>query len=183
MNCYFVFGPESSGNRLMARILIAAGCEGDPDEFQREFHDLLLSGKENIVLHRSFPYGAKGAGRHFPDIPQLVAQAKEYGYTPTAVVMMRDILCATRSAAKSHTHGDEDEAVQNYLQAITTIFSGIKETELDYCPINYESLVKNKQVLINWLLPALGFSSFSPLDEEINDANDKWYDRAKLVLR
>lgn len=175
MNCYFVFGPESSGNRLMARFLIQAGCEGDPDVIQRDFSELLLSGKENIVLHRSFPYGAIVDNRHWPNIPQLVAQAKEYGYEPLAIVMTRDMMCATKSAAKAHLQGNTQKATENYLHAMLAIFDGISHAKLNFCVVSYESLVKRRDKLIEWLFPMLGLEPVTP-EEEIVDANNKWYE-------
>lgn len=172
--CYFVFGPESSGNRLMARLLIAAGCYGDGDVIQR-LDKRIPRNKDKIVLIRSFPHGSRNGNRHWPSIPALSDDMKRHGYNPIAIVMLRDLKAMVRSQVRANHVLDTNEAMLNCIRALQTIFCGLEEARIYYIPVNYESLVQQKMGLIEWLFPLIGLPVLKELPEELYDGNEKWY--------
>lgn len=124
-----VIGGESSGTRLMARLLSRAGCE---------------------VLHRSFPY--EGAPlRHWP-------MAAVAGYEPDAVVVMtRDWWASVPSQVRAGHVPDEATALANLRHAwqlTAQVAAGH-----DWVAVGYESLVQRPAVVVanvcHWLgIPA-----------------------------
>lgn len=58
--CFFVCGPESSGNKMIAKILIDNGVFGDADPIQRLDNGFQVAPKDkDVVIIRSFPHGSR----------------------------------------------------------------------------------------------------------------------------
>lgn len=171
--CYFVVGPESSGNRLMAKILVDAGCYGDANMFQRlDRH--IPTDVEKIVWIRSFPHGARGEGRHWPDMTLLRKKVRDLGYVPQAVVMARDEFCMARSQLKAGHVSDMHEAMYNIMHAKERIYTELNKASIAHITITFEGLIYRARQTTTWLLnmlnlPDRGQSAY------IYDANSKWY--------
>jgi hypothetical protein len=170
---YLVCGPESSGNRLMARILMAAGCYGDGDVIQRLDKEDPPPDANRVVLHRSFPYGAQGGGRHWPNINKLNDRFSALGYGMFVVVMARDHHCMARSQVEKGKHVKTlAEAQANIISAYGLILSYVMN--FHYVVVPYESIVLHPRETISWLLEYLALPP-GEFQEEIRDENIKWY--------
>lgn len=90
---FFVVGPESSGNRLVTRILCNSGCFGDFDHYQRldEFINdkqslkEIIGDSETIVFRRSVPHGGV-----FPNIKLIIKKFVNEGFVPHFVLPQRN---------------------------------------------------------------------------------------------
>lgn len=173
--CIFIIGPESSGNRLMARLLTHAGFFGDGDIEQRL--DTLIHYKripasiDKIVLLRSFPHG-HGEYRHWPDMQRLKEDIEELGFVRfAAIVMVRDWRCAALSQVKNKHVRDATEALFNlhrfYAETLHSLPMG-------FCMVNYEALVHQGLSTFNWVLNMLDEPLMKELSEYIYDGNKKW---------
>lgn len=181
---YLVVGPESSGNRLMARLLIAAGCYGDGDMFQR-LDDRIPTPEEidqPLVWVRSYPHGPNGEKykRHWPDIYNLIEKLRERSWSSvTIVVMVRDMYCVISSQV-AHGHAlDHIEAAQRCTQAYFRIFQQLSEMPFGKIPIivTYEGLINNPEETMGWLIPSLGLGTIDDyvFPEKITNQNLKHY--------
>lgn len=179
-NAFVVVGAESSGNRLMTRLLINAGCHGNGTTDQPTLQEILDSGKENIVIHRSFPFGAKGSGRDWPDLMEIHFALVAKEYLPVYIVMVRDPFCAARSAMKAHHIENIHVASYEHDEAYRKIFATIIKLDLPYIMVTYEGLVSHPAGTIGWLFPELGLPArFST--ETIEDANVKHFVEHGLI--
>lgn len=171
--CFFVFGPESAGNRVMSRILIAAGCHGRGDTDQQP-QEILDSGNDNIVIHMSFPFGARGCNRHWPSVGEWAGKAWAKGYDVQVIVMTRDTHCMIHSQIKAGHVLTTDEALSNISTAYKEIFCSLSKIKVEFTAVPYESLVLHSSETIHWLLDKLGLVE-PYMHEEIKDENAKWY--------
>jgi LPS sulfotransferase NodH len=169
-NAYLVLGPESSGTRLMTRILIQAGCLGSDDHDQAFDQALPAADGRPIVWRRSVPHR-----REWPDIGLLVRLLREQGYEPQAVVMARDWYATARSQLDAGHVADIDMALANLQQAYQHIYQRVSHC---YVLVTYEGLVQRPIQTLAWLMPMLGL----PVPQmRIYDANAKWYKFADLI--
>lgn len=143
-----VLGPESTGTKLMVRVLAAAGAE---------------------TQHRSFPYGYPGSVMEERRWPEREVE----GFWPHAVVVMqRDWWAASRSQVAEGYVANETEAFANIRGAIGRISDLCRSLHVPYYVISYESLVQRPVMVISNLCDALGLP-VPQLDEEVVDANEK----------
>lgn len=174
--CFLVCGPESSGNRLMTRILIRAGCYGDYNMFQRLDNEDVPPNINDIVIHRSFPFGNEGEGRHWPDLYQIINRFEEMGHKlDHIIVMSRDFRCTIKSQLKANHVHKWEQAQENIIYAYHTIYWQImlNKYQAKIIPVTYEGLVHHPRATLGWLLPALNLPMIET--EFIFDANEKWY--------
>ena len=94
---FMIYGPESSGNRLLRRILIAGGCVGDPG-LEQSFDQALPMAEDVplIVWGRSVPGNVPP--NSWPSFyVQDIGQARKHGYDVFGLVMVRDWYCMAQS--------------------------------------------------------------------------------------
>lgn len=141
-----VVGPESSGTRLMTRIMTEAGAE---------------------ALHRSFPYGKKANGdRRWPE-----ADVVEFG--PDAVVWMsRDWWATAPSQIRAEHVEDIHEAWINIAEATYRVILLCKENDYPFYIVNYESLIQRPAPVVRNITSTLGLKM--PDIEHIVDGNSKY---------
>jgi hypothetical protein len=173
-----LFSPESSGNRLLARLLIKAGSYGDGDVFQR-VDSGIPCGMESVVWIRSIPHGA-GKDRHVPDPLSLAKKAKESGYTPVFLTILRNMYCTVQSQVMTGHVNTIEEATRNYREAMHVIGHASATMDYQWIFLTYESLVYETQSTLNWLMPSLGLTV--PTDNEhIYPANLKHYQAENAI--
>lgn len=171
---YFVSGPESSGNRLITRLLVAGGCHDDELITTQRGHGFYSTAgtfyklPDLIVVRRSVPYGIE-----WPDIKGLIAQLKEAMYDVTVVVPVRDWNGIAHSQSKNYTR-TMSEALQMIERAYQEIFAAAYEMRVSMVMCSFEALVDQPVKYRNWLLGHLGLNAPDQF-EEINDANQKYY--------
>lgn len=180
--CFIVCGPESSGNKMIAQILIeAGGCFGDADYKQRldKGYDVAPFGK-NVVLIRSFPHGSASSGdRRWPDLHNEKEWAELNGYEVVFIAITRAWL-PTEKSQMDHGHvGTNDHAQKNLTEAMPNIMSQIQKHDLDYVLLTYESFVLHPDHETNVLLQRLGLPMLSHIGPDIKDENLKHYDKVE----
>ena len=153
-NCYLVFGPEGSGTRLITRILIGAGCQGDDVHLQsfdieNNFDDYsscsLPLAKSPVVLRRSFPYGM-----WWPDIPMLINSIKQQNYDPYIVIVSRDWKGILGSQVRRKmAGGQEEDILHNIRKTYKFILSNISMEK--FVIVNYENLILEKKAVNEFL--------------------------------
>lgn len=131
---FLVLGAESSGTRLLTRLLMAGGCAGDGEDEQR--WDTQPPEGPLVVWRRSVPHGGE-----WPSVRSLIERLASYGYTTHPVVITRDWIATASSqvevghvarAAVAHAH----LVLANWL-----IWSGLAEGHTEPpLVVSYEAL-------------------------------------------
>lgn len=163
---FLVLGPESSGTRLLTRVLISAGCLGN-DGHEQVF-DLGLPAPNGtpIVWRRSVPH------RHTPlDLPALLRSLA--GYDVSAVITTRDWRAMAQSQVAAPHASSLEQARAQISEAYLSIFSQLKDTRLPFTVASYESLVLHPERAQRALLDELGLPAPSNL-VAVSDENEKW---------
>lgn len=160
-----VAGAESSGTRLVSRILIAAGCVGDGDHVQR--WDVQLPTEEPlIVLRRSMPHA-----KSWPDLRYLAAKLASRNYEVTVLVIVRDRTATVDSQIKTGHVATTEQAHAHIHEAYLRVFGFLAESGLPYVIVPYESLASKPSVRA--LCRSLGLPR--PNHEAVFDGNTKHY--------
>lgn len=174
MKGYLVIGPESSGTRIVTKLLIEAGCKGDASHFQPFDNESLPPSLTPIVWRRSVPMGVQ-----LPNLHKMIEEFKGARYEPHIIIVSRDIH-ATASSQVSHGHSpDYRTALDNISIAWSYIFSSIsylKNPNTRFTIVNYESLVSGRAAC-NHILEILGLSLLTQeqwVTLWITNENCKW---------
>ena len=162
---FLVFGPESSGTRLMTRIFVGVDCAGSYGREQP--WDDETPDEDLIVWRRSFPHRGE-----WPDVSEMIDLLTEEGYEASPIVMSRDWHCTARSQVNNHRPKSMEEAIENIRQAYLYIFDAIDG--LPYEIVNYEALVLRPTPTVNALFGRLGLPTLGGVD--VRDENAKYYE-------
>lgn len=173
---FLVTGPESSGNRMMAAILSAAGCRGSGST-DSPYNDQLPAGESPVVIIRSFPHGGR-----WPNLRELIAQLQSCGYEVTVLVTARGPVALERSQVAAGHQVDGDGARQAIAEAYGRIFPALFASGTRWMLVPYEALVLNPDTAVPELLELLGlnpdFGGHVRVDHQlgpITDQNRKHY--------
>ncbi len=161
-----VAGPESSGTRMMTKILMAAGCAGDDDSHQRWDHEDPQG--DLIVWRRSVPHA-----RGWPVLRELVRHLRTFGYEVSALITTRAWWPMAQSQVFHHHVPDMATALVNIAGAYPHILAGLTAASVPYTMAHYENIVTRPDKALATLLGALGLKA--PIGFEVFDANEKWY--------
>lgn len=164
LDAYLVLGPESSGTRMMTRLLMESGCVGDGDHEQR-WDTGLPTGQTPIVWRRSLPHGGE-----WPSIDLMTHRLREQGYTVYAIVMMRDWTAVAHSQIEHWGHTWET-ALDNIRTAYPYIFSSLLKFQVPYVMVSYESLVQHGSQSLNELFGSIGLTP--PTEFKLYDATTR----------
>lgn len=165
-----VFGPESSGTRLMTSILMNAGCIGSSDHYQWWDDHAFEEGDDLVVWRRSFPHGVD---RGWPDVGGMAARLAPWGYQVQAVVMARDVHSMASSQARQGYAESYQAAVRAIGEAYERIFTGLAEGRVPLTVITYENLVQRPAEVQAWLKEMLELPAMPYV--RITDGNEKHY--------
>ena len=88
---YLVLGPEGSGTKLVTRLFVEAGCQGEWSHKQK--FDREGPAGELVVVRRSYPHNGS-----WPNLKTLAGQLLEYEVR--AVVMIRTYRCTVASRTR-----------------------------------------------------------------------------------
>jgi hypothetical protein len=172
---FVVVGPESSGNRLLAALLVRAGCFGHGWEAES---DLPLHHTPAVVT-RSYPHG-----NEWPDLRDIYRTLRDRGYMVQALVTCRDLFCTIESQHASQHHPRE-LAAANVTRAIGSIFAQLADLNCAWTLVPYESLILHPIDAVHRLLerldlPVGNLGSAFVVDgtehETISDGNWKHFD-------
>lgn len=152
----FVIGPESSGTRLMTRLLIRAGCVGDDTHFQPfDTHGLPAASEgRDVVWRRSLPHGGQ-----WPDLVGMIQDARELGYDVRVVFMQRDdnVLILSQVAA---THArTAEEAETHIMRAYSDYHDRLNDWRVLHYNVSYELLTADGWAVMLDLLEWLALST------------------------
>lgn len=158
-----VLGAESSGNRLMTRLLVEMGCDGI---YTPPYNDVHPSHAKPFVWLRSIPYA-----QDIPDLPALVRSAPTDDIN--AVVMIRDWLPMISSQIASGHAPNEQAATHRSRHALAYIFGFLLDADIPYTLVTYEGLISRPIQICRYLADRLGLSM--PETLSIYDADAKWW--------
>lgn len=163
---YLVIGPESSGTRMMTKILIEAGCVGDPGHTQRWDSQALVG--DNIVWRRSVPH----AGEWISSV-DFAKKVELQGYTPVLIIMNRDWHAAAQSKISQSLAPDYKSSLSAIAEAYDYLYAGLNKSKHKFMTVSYESLVSRPRKVLKQI------SAFTKLPININhnikDGNTKWF--------
>lgn len=169
---FFVLGPESSGTRLVTRLLIAAGCHGSSDHVQplddSQFNLKSIPISTPVVWRRSIP--------HNNEIPKISAMIdRVHPRTTMAIVTVRDWYCIVQSQLRDNQHATSlDQANYNIFHAYELIFTKLSYWKIPYRIFVYEAAVLNPEMAQSRFLESLGLPALSK-PVEIHNGNDKYW--------
>ena len=160
---YVVVGPESSGNRMLASLLIGAGCCGGT-AFDHPLMFDVPTGEDPVVLIRSFPHGDG-----WPDLAEIYRTLRSRGYMVRVLVTVRDPHCVIESQVERRHHPPE-LAWSNYQQSYRRIFEQLLTVNAWYALVPYATLRRGEAQ--RNLLATLGLPA---VEVEVRDENAKHY--------
>lgn len=164
-------GPESSGTRLTAGLLRAAGCRPVAIVGRDDGPDVPLEGQPPLV-RRSMPHGDR-----WWTIEEMLA-ALEVDEVH-AVVTMRDWFAMAESQVARRLAADVDAAFANIRRAYREIFTGLASAAVPFFVSSYEAMVTKRDYGLRLLelleLPAATLETY--------DGNAKWYAEADREAR
>lgn len=183
---YIVVGPESSGTRVVTRLLCMAGCAGDHEHEQRldqfiyEDNNIaiesIIGQCDLVVFRRSIPhYPLKR-----PDILAIGEKFKKAGYEPYYILTMRSFVCNVLSKVAVLHSKDEDESREMLIDEWKYILGMINEFGNKFYIIATSYLFINPKRTIrdlgNWF-----YLSFPPdIEKIIYDADAKYYEEKEI---
>ena len=165
----FVLGAESSGTRLMTRLLIRAGCTGD-DTHVQPFDTTGLPPAafgHDVVWRRSLPHG--GA---WPDVAGMIETARGLGYDVRVVFMHREDEPLIQSQLAAPHVKTREEAVANIDRAYRDYHARLSDWQVSHYNVTYERLTANGWSVMLELLRWLDLTTV--MGEPLYDGNAKY---------
>lgn len=149
-----VLGPESSGTRLVTRILIEAGCAGSDNHVQ-PFDWTPPNDESPIVWRRSLPHM-----KRWLDLGEMTRYLRTLGYMVSAVITDRKTQPMIQAQARDHTKNTQ-MARSNIARArlILTVFDEPLGPLMPVTHVQYEDLVANPPQVIQRIINPLGLES------------------------
>jgi hypothetical protein len=172
---FLVLGAESSGTRLLTRVLIAGGCHGD-DSHRQPFDEWKFQDRTPIVWRRSYPWTEHHL---WPNLGlDLLKPLDRFGYGDImALISTRDWISLSRSQAdpgNNHVAGEE-EALENISIAYREIFRQVAEAGLPSLIVAHEALCMAGELAARPLLKRLGLDDGAVLPPIEMDRNLRRY--------
>jgi hypothetical protein len=119
---YLIFGPESSGTRMMTQyVILNANTFGDWTHYQsldREQTFNYLNPTSNITWRRSLPHGMK-----WPDISGMIEFLKVKGYDPVTIGTVRSYQKTIDSQFRHGHIKTTKQGLKNYNRALNEVES------------------------------------------------------------
>jgi len=177
---YLVVGPESSGTRLMTRLLIEAGCIGQASHNQPL--DQVLKGKADLSKHseesrfvfrRSVPHAG-----HMPDLSRIDTRFRECGCQTFWIVMFREWAAMARSKVHQGHQNKREDAECRVVPQLTHIFRFLVEHRPDFIIIDSSLMFIAPERALKQLEAVTGFNFRK---EIINDADAKHYPKQAVA--
>jgi len=182
---YLVAGFESSGNRLLASILVRSGCAGEASTNQPSLDRLPPPERPLVVIAHEAPAADRVAVPHGQAVARWTAALKSHGYDPIRVLaIVREPIANIRSAiARGHWPQELCEAA--YARRTYDLAKNLSDSlAAGIVPevLTYEGLTEH--YLAAWL-PRIGLPYFPGAivlpgqiaPPQIESQNEKWYPR------
>lgn len=177
---FIVIGPESSGTKIVTRLLCMAGCAGDYEHEQRldkfVYEDgieigTILGEYETIVLRRSIPHSSELR----PDIQGIGAKFQSAGFEPYWIVVMRDWCCNAKSKVSVGYQPRLETSKKNLVDEWTHIGSIFVEFDGRFYIVLTSCLFTNPERVLGGLEDWVGFSFPNDAKKIVFDADKKYY--------
>jgi hypothetical protein len=160
---YFVTGPESAGNRLMAALLVRAGCDPIASLEEQHLHVYMRSFE---MFTDAFPFE-----RH-------VEELKRCGYDAVhTLIMTRHPRALTLSQRERHPFWETDlEAELKTRAGYVHVFRALEKLHtMRWWMVPYESLEKGADALVRWIGLEPGSGELQMQDEFPKEiVNQNW---------
>lgn len=156
---FVVIGGESTGTRLLTRILIEAGCYGDSGHEQRIDRDIHYTTIPTpFVWRRSMPHNKAIVDLDEGVVCPILQQGIELSEI-CFLITTRNWMCAMKSAVKAgHSH-NVGMARANLEAGYLAIFRVLSMYDkIDFEIVSYDFLVTAKQVYVQHILDSLDIS-------------------------
>jgi len=177
---FLVVSPESSGNRYLVQLLVAAGCRGRsghrqpfdaPQRFGRSWpHRIDAAAAADApcaVVHRSMPHGGV-----WPNVTQLAADVRAAGWLPHVLVLVRaDQAVAASQVAARHVASLEMAAARIGGARLAIVRALGQDAAPTFDFVLYEQLGRAEYT--DWLFGRLG-RPLPPTAPAFVDANAKY---------
>lgn len=184
---FIVVGPESSGTRIVTRLLCMAGCAGDYGHEQRldrfvcseiaeegiDVCGVIGEHCETIVLRRSIPYDSDRR----PDILGIGTWFRSVGFLPYYIVTMRDWTCNAASKINMGHGTDLGLAKNSLVEEWSDIGKMFTEFNGKFYMVITSSLFTNPERVISGLEKWTGLVFPKDAYEAVFDADSKYYDK------
>ena len=134
---FFIIGPESSGTRMLAQVLIAAGCAGDGSHKQAmDDWDFAQYQRDIIVYRQSIPHAG-----NMPEIALIIASMQAQGFEVTPIVILRDHDFNCQSQVRRGHTATIELADERINEAHTHIFKELTKMVKLYVTVIYGDFV------------------------------------------
>jgi hypothetical protein len=149
---YLIMGSESSGTRLLAKILVHWGVYGQfghKQEIDKHLDNLedFLKSKGDVVLRRSFPHA-----NAWPDLETYIEKFEAVGYKPVIIVPIRDWKSTISSQTSRRKHVNTyRKGLENIRKAYLMILSAIKSKDVEYYMLDFQALLHYPKSTLKWL--------------------------------
>jgi hypothetical protein len=166
--CFLVYGPESSGTRVMTNLLVNWGCAGEGGHSQLIDSDVwwraVKDKPDYLVWRRSFPHGGI-----WPEPSMMIRRLSDHGYQPHFVITLRSKTPCVESQVKVGHVRSHKEGEFKLLQAMCQITAFAISFGVPWSMVTYEGLIYS-QKLRRALCKELGLKW---QDMEFRDENSK----------
>lgn len=142
-----VFGPESSGTRMLTECFVKAGYSGSYDHHQpfddygfspytkkKEFVDK----PDKFILRRSFPHN-----KHKPDVLKIIDDLVGYGYEEINVlIIIRNVWFTIQSQLRNRHVKSKEESGRNIAESICEFIDILNDIGVRFMAVDYQKFVK-----------------------------------------
>lgn len=150
----FVVGPESTGTRLLTRLVMECGAQGSGGHQQALDHGLPVASKApgGVVWRRSIPHANR-----WPPLIGMFADAQEAGYRPVLLITSRDVGAMVRSQVKNNHAGSIAGAYERTNKALAWIMRAAQTSPVlaGRLPVAYEAITANPRLamigILEWM--------------------------------
>lgn len=145
---FLIIGPEGSGTKLLTRMFIDAGCQGDSSHDQA--FDRIDPIDDLIVIRRSYPHSGK-----WPDLEDLRNRLSDYEIR--IIVIIRGYRCTV--ASRTRRQKKPKRARRLALEAFKTIGADLFNSSLPFIWVTYEALVSRPKIETKYLFDWAGLET------------------------
>lgn len=159
---YLVIGLESSGTRLLSKILaFNLQIIDSPDDWDA-FDE--ISNNMYSVTHRSMPHGAKGHGRFIPSLDYINS-------FDCVLIISRDINCVINS--KLNSHDNDINSVRKDNKESIKILKNAINSHKNLHIFSYETAENFQDSYVEYFLNKIGITMSDHV--KFNNENKKYF--------
>lgn len=168
---FLVMGAVSSGTRMLVRLLMAAGCDGDGSIDHNQRWDTERPEGDLIVFRRHVPTRRRPPWAQHPN---AIKALQLLGYDVHAVIIVRDWFPTVQSALAAG-HRQSIPAVESMNREVWRLMFRDLPDGVPFTVTTYESLVQRPERAVPALMAQLGLELQGEI-EPLFDGNAKHYE-------